>query len=128
MTQLNQIYRSTVCGNIVEVLNPAAGQLVCCGKPMQLLEPNTTDAAGEKHVPVIEKSANGYRVTVGSVEHPMLEAHYIQWIELIGANKVLRHALKPGDKPEATFPLIDGPVSAREFCNLHGLWSSAELE
>ncbi len=128
MTQLNQIYRCTVCGNIVEVLNPANGQLVCCGKPMLLLEPNTTDAAGEKHVPVIEKTADGYRVTVGSVEHPMLEAHYIQWIELIGAGKVLRQELKPGDKPVATFPLIDGPVSAREFCNLHGLWSSAELE
>lgn len=128
MTQLNQIYRCTVCGNIVEILNPANGQLVCCGKPMQHLEPNTTDAAGEKHVPVVEKTANGYRVTVGSVEHPMLEAHYIKWIELVGPNTVLRHVLKPGDKPEATFPLVDGPVSAREFCNLHGLWSSAKLE
>lgn len=122
MTKSREVYRCPICGNIVEVLNPGAGVLVCCGKPMLLLEENTTDGAKEKHVPVVEKVENGYKVKVGSVDHPMLEAHYIQWIELLTATSVLRKELKPGDKPEAIFLTDEEAICAREYCNLHGLW------
>ena len=121
MTKRMEVYRCAVCGNIVEVLHAAPGQLVCCGQPMTLLEENSVDAATEKHVPVIEKIEGGYRVKVGEVEHPMLEKHYIEWIELVEGDKVQRRYLKPGDKPEAVF-MTD--VYAREYCNLHGQWRS----
>lgn len=124
MTELRKIYRCPVCGNIVEVLNPGVGDLVCCGKPMILLKENTTDAAQEKHVPVVEKTVNGYRVKVGSVEHPMLEEHYIQWVELLTPTSVLRRELKPGCKPEATFITSEECLCVREYCNLHGLWKA----
>ena len=124
MTKLREIYRCPVCGNIVEVLNPGVGDLVCCGKPMILLKENTTDAAQEKHVPVVEKTTNGYHVRVGSVEHPMLNEHYIQWIELLTPKSVLRCELKPGCKPEATFFTNEECLCAREYCNLHGLWKA----
>ena len=121
MTKLREIYRCPVCGNIVEVLNPGVGDLVCCGKPMILLKENTTDAALEKHVPVVEKTTNGYHVRVGSVEHPMLDEHYIQWVELLTPTSVLRRELKPGCKPEATFITSEECLCVREYCNLHGL-------
>lgn len=117
-----QVYKCSVCGNIVEVLHVGGGELVCCGKPMVLQVENTTDAAKEKHVPVIEKTANGYKVKIGSVPHPMEEKHYIEWIELIADGKAYREFLKPGDKPEAEFCITAATVSAREYCNLHGLW------
>jgi len=122
MTELRQIYKCEVCGNIVEVVHPSGGTLVCCGKPMTLLKENTTDAAVEKHVPVIEKIDGGVLVKVGAVEHPMLDNHYIEWIEVHTANKVYRKYLKPGDKPEAVFKLDEEVLYAREYCNLHGLW------
>ncbi|QAT39264.1 desulfoferrodoxin [Clostridium sp. JN-9] len=122
MTELRQIYKCEVCGNIVEVVHPSGGTLVCCGKPMTLLKENTTDAAVEKHVPVIEKIDGGVLVKVGAVEHPMLDNHYIEWIEVHTANKVYRKYLKPGDKPEAVFKLDKEVLYAREYCNLHGLW------
>lgn len=98
--------------------------LSCCGEPMKLMKENTSDGAKEKHVPVIEPIEGGYRVTVGSVEHPMLPEHYIQWIELLTPTDVLRHELKPGEKPEAIFMTSAEAkdVTAREYCNLHGLW------
>lgn len=126
MTKLNEVYRCSVCGNIVEVVNAGGGELHCCGKPMQLMKENSVDAAREKHVPVIEKIAGGYKVTVGSVEHPMLDNHYIQWIELFDGEKVMRHHLKPGEKPETTFVTQAENVKAREYCNLHGLWIAEE--
>ena len=122
MTKLREIYRCPLCGHIVEVMNAGAGTLVCCGKPMLLLEENTTDAAHEKHVPVVETVDNGYRVRVGSAEHPMMDSHYIQWIELITEDAVYRKELKPGDKPEAVFLTNEKVEAAREYCNLHGLW------
>lgn len=122
MTELRQVYKCEVCGNIVEVVHPSGGTLVCCGKPMTLLKENTTDAAVEKHVPVIEKIDGGVLVKVGAVEHPMLENHYIEWIEVHTSNKVYRKYLKPGDKPEAVFKLDEEVLYAREYCNLHGLW------
>lgn len=126
MTKTKQIYRCSVCGNIVEVVNACTGTLSCCGKPMELLTENTTDAATEKHVPVIEKTDCGYRVTVGEVEHPMAEEHYIQWIDLITENGVLRKFLKPGEKPVAEFKTCAKEVTAREYCNLHGLWKATK--
>ena len=122
MTTLLQVYKCELCGNIVEMIHAGKGQLVCCGRPMTYLEEGTTDAAVEKHVPVIEKTDDGYKVTVGSVAHPMVENHYIEWIELIADGIAYREFLKPGDKPEATFCVKADKVSARELCNLHGVW------
>ena len=124
MTKLLQIYKCEVCGNIVEMLHDGVGELVCCGKPMKLYEENTVDAAKEKHVPVIEKSANGVKVKVGSVTHPMEEKHYIEWIEIIADGKAYRQFLKPGDAPEALFDIKASKIEAREHCNLHGLWKA----
>lgn len=122
MTKQSQIYKCEICGNIVEVLHEGAGELVCCGKPMKLIVENTTDAAREKHVPVIEKIADGYKVSVGSVLHPMIDVHYIEWIELDADGQVFRKYLKPGDTPVAIFNVSAENVTAREYCNIHGLW------
>ncbi len=124
MAKKNEVYRCSVCGNITNVLHPSFGPLSCCGKPMELLTENTVDAATEKHVPVIEKIEGGYKVKVGEVEHPMLEAHYIEWIELIEDGKTQIKHLNPGEKPEAIFYTDSQEVYAREYCNLHGLWRS----
>lgn len=124
MTKRSQVYKCEKCGNIVEVLHEGVGQLVCCNEPMKLMEANTVDAAKEKHVPVIEKTADGILVKVGSVPHPMEEKHYIEWIELHASGQIFRQYLKPGDKPEALFKVaVENPV-AREYCNLHGLWKN----
>ncbi len=124
MTQKNEVYKCSLCGNIVEVLHIGAGELVCCGKPMILMTENTVDAAKEKHVPVITKVTDGYTVAVGAVAHPMEEKHWIEWIELIADGKVYRQYLHPGEAPEATFCIKAEKVTAREYCNLHGLWKA----
>ena len=124
MTKKNQICKCLLCGNIVEVLHAGAGELVCCGQPMDIMEENTVDAAQEKHVPVVEQVDGGYRVTVGSVAHPMEEKHYIEWIELLAGDKCYRQSLKPGDTPEAFFSVDESEVTARAYCNLHGNWKS----
>lgn len=124
MTARNQVYRCEKCGNIVEVVNAGGGTLVCCGAEMTFLVENTVDASKEKHIPVIEKTANGIKVKVGTVPHPMEDKHYIMWIELIADGKVYRQFLTPGSAPEAFFPLTAENVTAREYCNLHGLWKS----
>jgi superoxide reductase len=124
MTKLNQVYRCEVCGNIVEVVHPGVGQLVCCKQPMAYMEEGTIDAAVEKHVPVIEKTDGGILVKVGEVAHPMGEDHYIEWIELVADSVVYRTYLKPGDAPEALFPIQSGDYTARAYCNLHGNWKS----
>ena len=124
MTKRLQIYKCTICGNIVEMLHHGAGQLVCCNQPMKLMEENTVDAAKEKHVPVIEKTADGIKITVGSVAHPMEEKHYIEWIQLIADGESYRQFLKPGVKPEAMFKISADNVNAREYCNVHGLWKN----
>jgi len=126
MSQLKQVYRCNVCGHIIEIVNPGAGQLVCCGQPMELLVEKIKDEGSEKHVPIIEKTTNGYKIKVGSVPHPMEAAHYIQWIELILDGVVLRKHLNPGEMPEVEFCVsVDAKsVSAREYCNVHGLWKS----
>jgi superoxide reductase len=124
MTERLQIYKCEICGNIVEVLHEGKGELVCCGQPMTLLEANTVDAAQEKHVPVIEKTANGVTVKIGSDPHPMEEKHHIEWIEIIADGKAYRQFLKPGDAPEATFNITADKIDAREHCNIHGLWKA----
>jgi superoxide reductase len=122
MAKRLEIYKCEVCGNIVEVLHEGEGELVCCEQPMKLMVENTVDAAKEKHVPVIEKVDGGIKVKVGSVPHPMEEKHYIEWIELIADGKAYRQFLSPGQAPEAVFAIAASAVTAREYCNLHGLW------
>jgi len=123
MTEKLQVYKCEVCGNIVEMIHGGKGQLVCCGQPMKLFLENTVDAAKEKHVPVKEKAEGGFKVRVGSVAHPMEEKHYIEWIEIIQGGKAYRQFLEPGQAPEAFFP-VEGDFTAREYCNLHGLWKA----
>lgn len=122
MTELRQIYKCNVCGNIVEVIHTGVGQLVCCGQPMELLTEKTVDIGLEKHVPVIGKVGNKVKVKVGSVPHPMEEKHYVEWIEIIANGKTCRKFLKPGEKPEAEFETTAEKIEAREYCNIHGLW------
>jgi superoxide reductase len=124
MAERLQVYKCEVCGNIVEVLHGGAGQLVCCNQPMTLEKENAVDASLEKHVPVIEKTAEGIKVKVGTVPHPMEEKHYIEWIEAIVDGRAYRQFLSPGGAPEAFFPLKGDQVTAREYCNLHRLWKS----
>jgi superoxide reductase len=122
MTVQKQVYRCKICGNIVEVMHAGVGELVCCGQPMELLSGKTEDVGKEKHVPVIEKTASGIKVKVGSVPHPMEEKHYIEWIEVIADGRTCVKFLKPGDKPEAEFNIKADKIVAREYCNVHGLW------
>ena len=124
MAKQMEIYKCEICGNIVEVLHGGKGELVCCNQPMKLYEANTVDAAKEKHVPVIEKTDSGFKVTVGSAPHPMEEEHYIEWIEAIADGKAYRQFLKPGDAPEAVFEIDAEQITAREYCNKHGLWKA----
>ncbi|MEJ2716366.1 MAG: desulfoferrodoxin [Deltaproteobacteria bacterium] len=123
MTEKLQIYKCEVCGNIVEMVHGGDGELVCCGQPMKLFSENTVDAAREKHVPMKENIQGGVKVKVGSVPHPMEEKHYIEWIEIVSGGKAYRQFLEPGQAPEAVFT-VEGDFTAREYCNLHGLWKS----
>ena len=121
-----QVYKCEKCGNIVTVFNVGGGELVCCGQPMALLKENTTDADREKHVPVIEKNGPGFKVRVGSAEHPMEDKHYIQWIELLADGKSCVQFLSPGAGPEAVFNVEADKTRARAYCNLHGLWQAGQ--
>ena len=122
--KINEVYKCEHCGNIVEVVTVGGAELVCCGESMKLMEEKTADSSTEKHVPVIEKISSGYKVTVGSTLHPMAEDHWIQWIELLADGKVYKQFLNPGDQPVAEFCVEASQVSAREFCNKHGLWKA----
>ena len=124
MIALKQVYKCNICGNIVEVLHVGGGELVCCGEPMQLLDAKTSDAGQEKHVPVIEAAADGVKVKIGSVPHPMEKEHHIEWVEVISDGESCRQFLNAGEKPEADFGVKGKKVSAREYCNVHGLWKS----
>jgi superoxide reductase len=125
MALMNGIYKCGVCGNMTAVVHAGAGTLVCCGKEMTLLIENTVDAAKEKHLPVVEKTAGGYKVKVGAIPHPMEEKHFIEWIELIADGKSCRQFLRPGQTPEAEFCCVKAEkISVREYCNLHGLWKA----
>jgi superoxide reductase len=124
MSTSRAFYRCTICGNLVGLIHDGGGELVCCGQPMVLLQANTTDAATEKHVPVVTREGNKLHVAVGSVPHPMLEAHYIQWICVVQEDKTQRAILKPGQAPEADFVIEAGAATVYEYCNLHGLWKT----
>ena len=121
-----KVLKCMTCGNIVTVLNEGGGTITCCGSNMTELVPNTSDGAGEKHVPVVTVDGSKVSVAVGSVEHPMLDAHYIQWVALETDKGVQIKKLKPGEKPFAEFVLAEGEkaVAAYEYCNLHGLWKT----
>ncbi len=121
-----KFYECKKCGNMVAFVKEGAGTVVCCGEPMTEIVAGTTDAAVEKHVPVVEQSGNEITVKVGSVEHPMIEEHYIEWIALETKQGAQRKVLSPSDKPEAKFTLAGGDelVAAYAYCNLHGLWKS----
>jgi len=125
MAKFQQYYKCALCGNIVEVVHEGGGELVCCGQPMNMLKENSVDASNEKHVPVIEKTDKGILVKVGSIDHPMEEKHYIEWIEVTNGAWTQKKFLKPGEKPQAEFcvPFSDKLV-AKEYCNLHGLWKN----
>ena len=124
MTELSQVYRCRVCGNMAEMVHAGAGSMVCCGEPMELMTEKNADTGMEKHVPVIEKDGSTITVKVGSIPHPMEEKHYIALIELLADGKVYRQFLKPGDEPKAVFCLQADQVTAREWCTVHGLWKS----
>lgn len=124
MPKLLEVYKCELCGNIVEVVHGGGADIVCCGQNMTLLTENTVDASKEKHMPVIEIIDGGVTVKVGSVAHPMEEKHYIEWIEIVADGTAYRQFLKPGEAPEAFFPLIPKSLTAREYCNVHGLWSA----
>lgn len=119
-----EFYRCNHCGNVIAYLVNSGVKVQCCGEPMQLLVPNTSDGASEKHVPVIEVNGNKVIVKVGEVAHPMAEDHYIEWIALETKAGNQRHILKPGDKPETVFAIEEGDdvVGAYAYCNKHGLW------
>jgi len=118
MTKQKEIYKCEICGNIVEVTHDGGGQLVCCGEPMKLMKENIVDASIEKHIPIIKEK----KVFVGTIEHPMTEEHYIEWIEASDRKQISKVFLKPKQKPEAEF--FFKLKSARAYCNLHGLWKS----
>ncbi|MBS3112825.1 desulfoferrodoxin [Candidatus Woesearchaeota archaeon] len=122
MTKLNESYKCGVCGNLVEVVHSSVGKLVCCGKPMELLVEQHDEERYEKHVPVVEVLKNSVKVKIGSLPHPMEPQHYIEWIEVLSEGKIYRQYLKPGDAPEATFPVLAD--KARAYCNIHGLWAT----
>jgi len=122
MAEKLQIYKCSICGNIVEVLHGGAGELVCCGKLMDNLLAKTAEEGKEKHVPVIEKIDGGIKVKVGSAPHPMEEKHHIEWIEILADGKAYRQFLNPGEAPEAMFSIEADTVTAQEHCNIHGLW------
>ena len=122
MTELNQIFKCNVCGNIVETVHAGKGQLVCCGQPMELKIANDQDASLEKHVPVVEVTDNGIKVSVGSTLHPMEDKHYIEWVEVNADGRIYRKFLNPGDEPTAEFCLAADNVEVRAYCNIHGLW------
>ncbi|MFP4561965.1 MAG: desulfoferrodoxin [Spirochaetia bacterium] len=122
MAKQLEVYKCELCGNIVEVVHGGDGDLVCCGEKMKLLDEQTADKTTEKHVPVIEKTDTGYKVTVGTTLHPMTDEHYIEWIELVADGRAYRRFLKPGDEPSAEFCVAASSVYAREYCNIHSLW------
>ena len=124
MATRRQIYKCEICGNITEVIHGGDGELVCCGEEMKLFEEKTADQSKEKHVPMIEAIDEGIKVKVGSTPHPMEEKHYIEWIEIIDGDKSCRHYLSPGQAPETVFEQHKPGVTAREYCNVHGLWKS----
>lgn len=125
MTEFIQVYKCNICGNIVEIIHAGQGELVCCGQPMKLKQSNQgPEEYGAKHRPVIEKTETGFKVKIGAVAHPMEEKHYIEWIEVLADSRIYRKFLKPGMAPEAEFCISAENITARMYCNIHGIWKS----
>jgi superoxide reductase len=122
MTQKKEVYKCNFCGNIVEVLHPGVGELVCCGQPMEKMVEKSQEEGLEKHLPVVESDGQKVTIKIGSIAHPMEEKHFIEWIEIETADRCLRKFLKPGDAPEAEFELSATDFQVRAYCNIHGLW------
>jgi superoxide reductase len=127
MVNINDIYKCEICGNIIESVHGGNESLFCCGQAMKKMEPQSGPDGQEKHLPVIEKSGNKIIVKIGSIPHPMIEEHFIEWIEIICGNKVQRTFLHPNDEPVAEFVVADinESITARAYCNIHGLWINA---
>jgi len=127
MTKINDVYRCEICGNIIESVHGGSNSLVCCGQAMTKMEPKSGPEGQEKHLPVIEKIGNKIVVKIGSIPHPMVEEHFIEWVEIIIGNKSQKAFLKPGDEPMAEFEIVDlsEPIIARAYCNVHGLWATS---
>ena len=124
--QPNQIYKCNICGNVVELVNVGGGQLVCCGQPMQILEPKSADEGTEKHLPVVTNQPGKIIVKIGDIPHPMERSHYIVFVEVLEkSGKIYRKYLNPSDLPQAEFNIKDSSQieSVRQYCNIHGLWS-----
>jgi superoxide reductase len=125
MTEMREVYKCVLCGNVVEVIHSGAGELVCCNQPMVLFEEKGQDQGTEKHLPVLEKVDGGVKIKVGDIPHPMAEEHYIEWIEIITGSRIERKYLKAGDVPETFFQTEEDVIEVRSYCNLHGLWKIA---
>lgn len=123
MSENVRFYKCPVCGNIIGLIDGNIENIKCCGRTMEQMVANSTDAATEKHVPVCEKVGDEVIVKVGEVEHPMVEEHYIMWIAQVSENRTTRVTLKPNEKPEAKFPYIPGSTIFA-YCNKHGLWKT----
>ena len=119
----NKFYICRHCGNLIGMVNDAGVPMSCCGERMEALVPNSVEASGEKHIPVVEIKDGVVEVNIGSVDHPMVEEHFIQWVYLHTERGGQRKALKPGEAPHVRFCLGDDkPLAVYEYCNLHGLW------
>ena len=120
-----KFYICRTCGNLINVINASGVPMMCCGKPMEALEPNTVEASGEKHIPAVTVEEGAVHVMIGSVEHPMVDVHYIEWVYLQTENGGQRINLKPNQEPKVTFLLgNEKPVAVYAYCNLHGLWKT----
>lgn len=126
MTQIKQIYKCNICGNIVEMVHSGQGELVCCGQPMELKQEKKqeTREIEEKHVPIIEKQEEAVVVTIGSIVHPMEEKHFIEWIEIETENSLCKKFLNPGDEPVFNLKTSSQTTKVRAYCNIHGLWTN----
>ncbi|MBQ1270332.1 MAG: desulfoferrodoxin [Clostridia bacterium] len=120
-----KFYICAHCGNIIEMVNDAGVPPFCCGQKMNELVPNTVEASGEKHIPAVTVNENIVEVNVGSVDHPMIDVHWIEWVQLVTENGIQRKFLSPGEAPHVTF-ILNGekPVAVYAYCNLHGLWKT----
>ncbi len=120
----NEVYKCSICGNVVVVTTVGGGELVCCGQPMEHQEEKVSDQGQEKHVPVVESinEGRGVRISVGAIAHPMTAEHYIEWIEVISAGRSWREFLQPGEQPVREFAVPAAGLVVRIYCNLHGLW------
>ena len=120
-----KFYVCPICGNIVEMVHDSDVNPMCCGKKMTELVPNTVEASGEKHIPVVTVKDNTVTVNVGSVNHPMQDAHYIEWVQLVTERGSQRKHLSPSEAPNVVFLLSgDKPLAVYAYCNLHGLWKT----